>query len=990
MIHGSKAYNFYLPNPSEIGESRKDDADYVEKMKEINSLQLVHFDSDSGRIYIANGGHISIINSPYELKDSEKVAKSMTHHSIEYDDSYIRALRVVKHQNDSLIVVCVKSKALFFGINQDGSIGDKKHEISLKAEGNILALDSYTDNSGNLKVIVVDSTSTLNLLNFNTKAVTTTENILHACFAENVILAVNKESSKLNIIDIDDASKVLKEHDLEVEEPKAVHCAGDKTLFVFFEECFNLLVLDFDSSLNKDTLINFKVTNKTQFEEIFTPSDNMIDDESSHYWVKHIPNTNFNFVGGSFAESADVVYKDESGKWCLSSTEEQSLRMLAPVDSSDCICSFKGIAFYPFKLSSDESTTCMHKFTEEDIKIGYPKKLITLSYTGRLDCYQCYFKDILESKDKEPSAIKGSRNIPAPSVSGFDSMKGGFGGSNLEQRNVEIDNGKYEETTKEDTATLRAGLEELKMGNQKKSVSFEDRNNSDPESAKCRTPKSILKSSSSGSPVKEKESKRKQRESDLEDNILTLEQEEQMFLNSIQDNYSKLFLKTQYNLANDVNKSFRGLQEAQLETEGPYPQISETDRLKQRLYAYIIGSSDLMKNTASIADTMKHHFEETEKVHNYWDAVKNSDDQSHNQTSGKIGDNNLMSRKIEETIKRGEKVIEESSKFVHIVRSLTKQARSLNDKFNKARQLKLKGGLNDPLLKKYQNSGVLNKLMQEHKPGNEEWQQIEKKLRGPSRDTIDSDKNMRIYNTFVDELKENNGYLCKVLDQNYARLLIKMREYDKFNNSLEYDEPYDPSLPQHKYDFSAEVKGSSQPVRLQQNSQSPDVPLGLSATSIKSKENRGLIEINDSKDMQKQLESKIAAAHGTSGPEGAPTVQKVKMQPKKQERIVEQEDTSSEEGEPPKPVQGLSKDKGDNLPKVFQRQPSNKVLKDKKANANKIGMLVQDDMSFGDSSEESSDDDSDEFDDTLSEMRPNGKLAFKRIQTTLPDNLKLE
>lgn len=52
-------------------------------------------------------------------------------------------------------------------------------------------------------------------------------------------------------------------------------------------------------------------------------------------------------------------------------------------------------------------------------------------------------------------------------------------------------------------------------------------------------------------------------------------------------------------------------------------------------------------------------------------------------------------------------------------------------------------------------------------------------------------------------------------------------------------------------------------------------------------------------------------------------------------------------------------------------------------------MLVQDDMSFGDSSSEESDD-TDEYDDTMSEMRPNGKLSLKKLQTTVPDNLKLE
>lgn len=52
MIHGSKAFNFYLPNPVDSSKSRKDDSEYVDKMKGINSLQLIDFDSEFGTLYI--------------------------------------------------------------------------------------------------------------------------------------------------------------------------------------------------------------------------------------------------------------------------------------------------------------------------------------------------------------------------------------------------------------------------------------------------------------------------------------------------------------------------------------------------------------------------------------------------------------------------------------------------------------------------------------------------------------------------------------------------------------------------------------------------------------------------------------------------------------------------------------------------------------------------------------------------------------------------
>ena len=44
----------------------------------------------------------------------------------------------------------------------------------------------------------------------------------------------------------------------------------------------------------------------------------------------------------------------------------------------------------------------MYKFTDASISIGYPKRIITLSYTGRIDVYEIYFKDIEKNQNLEP------------------------------------------------------------------------------------------------------------------------------------------------------------------------------------------------------------------------------------------------------------------------------------------------------------------------------------------------------------------------------------------------------------------------------------------------------------------------------------------------------------------------------------------------------------------------------------------------------------
>lgn len=168
-------------------------------------------------------------------------------------------------------------------------------------------------------------------------------------------------------------------------------------------------VFDFGDNPTRDDLINFNYVSTTKFEEIFSPSDNMLE-ETARYMISNIPNTKFTFTGCSYAESVDMMFRTEDGQWAIMSVEEQSIRMLAPTDPNGEICSFKGIAYYPFKLTPNQSHKCMHKFTEEPVEIAAPRKLITLSYTGRVDIFEVFFKDITEYKDKDKSIRSLSPN----------------------------------------------------------------------------------------------------------------------------------------------------------------------------------------------------------------------------------------------------------------------------------------------------------------------------------------------------------------------------------------------------------------------------------------------------------------------------------------------------------------------------------------------------------------------------------------------------
>lgn len=247
-------------------------------------------------INLANGGHISRIASSYDFGDNEKLPGGMHHYSIGKDLSTIRALKIIRNNQQALLAVCVEAQLIVFALNNDGSLGAKQYETILEGDGNVRGLNAEVDAKGNIWIMVVDSEFTLNLLNYTNKTLSKRENTAHASFANGAIIAAEKESSKFLILDRENVSNTIKEHELKLEGITHVQVVNDKTLFIFFEESFNLAIYDFDQNINRDVLTNFNFKKATKFEEIFSPSDNMLE-EPANYWVSEVKNTEFVFIG---------------------------------------------------------------------------------------------------------------------------------------------------------------------------------------------------------------------------------------------------------------------------------------------------------------------------------------------------------------------------------------------------------------------------------------------------------------------------------------------------------------------------------------------------------------------------------------------------------------------------------------------------------------------------------------------------------------------
>lgn len=436
------------------------------------------------------------------------------------------------------------------------------------------------------------------------------------------------------------------------------------------------------------------------------------------------------------------------------------------------------------------------------------------------------------------------------------------------------------------------------------------------------------------------------------DTIERLEREETEFLETIEDSFTKLFMKTQYNLANDMKKSFTS---AASHNEGSNSLLTtrsgDSAVFKDRLLAYTLGRV----------------IQQQESIH--------CEDSSH--------DSSLFTKKIEDTIQRGEEVLENSLNYVQIIRNLTQLAKSLNENFSKAKSIKHRVVLDDPLLQKYINSGVMSRIMNSERSPTKDWKKIEEKLRGKELDTLDLDKKRRIYSTFVDEIAENDGYLCKILNYNLVTMIIKMKDYEQFNDTL--NELENNSDINNKNESQDDFRGPQIQGSTNRGVEIQSTRVNMTITPVKSL-------VSDNKSANKiekiNIESKIKPAE-----QHKPEVSNTKIEDAKKQRVeVVKFDSSSDSSDeaPPKATMTLKKQSYPvPIPAPAPQKITSNAIKEKQANAQKINMLVQDDMSFDDSSDDS-DVDSDEFDDNISEMRPNGKIAFGRTQTTVPDNMKFE
>ena len=87
------------------------------------------------------------------------------------------------------------------------------------------------------------------------------------------------------------------ERELGVDGISSVFRNGKNSIFVFYDEFFNLNVYDFENEIVKENLEKFDYSKVTKFEEISTPSEAAIDNEMARYWTTRVKDTNFCFIG---------------------------------------------------------------------------------------------------------------------------------------------------------------------------------------------------------------------------------------------------------------------------------------------------------------------------------------------------------------------------------------------------------------------------------------------------------------------------------------------------------------------------------------------------------------------------------------------------------------------------------------------------------------------------------------------------------------------
>jgi len=277
-VDGRRAFKFDLPAPGVPGGTRKDDAGFQAALKNVPTLSLVDLDCKNGIVYIANGAQLTTFPSSC-LFDQEDPSSHLKTQSIGHDDEQIKALKVFQYPYQTVLMICIGSAIKFFGMQQDGALGDLSYEMKIKDGSGILAVDSSIQANRDLMILILDSSHTLSLLNFNTKALTQRENIRDACFVLDTILCVN-DDSKILIVDPTNVGSVIQEHTFDQKDVKAVKYNGDSSLFIFYDDCLKLEIIEFDSRITREDIIDFDYAKRSKFEQPFTTPINLAQEKS--------------------------------------------------------------------------------------------------------------------------------------------------------------------------------------------------------------------------------------------------------------------------------------------------------------------------------------------------------------------------------------------------------------------------------------------------------------------------------------------------------------------------------------------------------------------------------------------------------------------------------------------------------------------------------------------------------------------------------------
>ena len=306
-------------------------------------------------------------------------------------------------------------------------------------------------------MVALEKTNKLKMIDLSTKEVKVVENVKWFEVIWGWVLVVDI-GDVMRVHDGEEFGNGKFERKLGVEKISSVFKNGKNSIFVFYDEFFNLNVYDFEGEIKKENLEKFDYIKAIKFEEISTPSEAFIDNEVARYWTTRVNETDFCFICWNFSESAEILYKTDEDQWALAKPEEQDIQILPPSDSNTHVSSFRGIINYPFRLTPDEKETWSYKFTDAEITIGYPRRIIALSYTGRIDIYEVYFKNIAKNQNEEPDLSKSDE---------LDNDESKVVPNNLEDsENHQIKESEVKEKLQSDSINGNM-LESLKIGDDK-------------------------------------------------------------------------------------------------------------------------------------------------------------------------------------------------------------------------------------------------------------------------------------------------------------------------------------------------------------------------------------------------------------------------------------------------------------------------------------------------------------------------------------------